>query len=212
MSLESTEPPDDQPDERPDERPRGQRRRLLDDPRAIRAMAHPIRLDLQSLIGRAGRITAADAARSLGISHALASHHLRQLAKYGFVEQAGAADNRERPWQLVHTSISVEGIEDQPGGADAVDVLERLTAERALEMLARWQERKASMPEGWRKNSGIGNSTVYLTEAELAEVVAMFEKTLTDYVERRPLDDLASRPEGSLPVTFTMIVVPETGL
>src|SRR5262245_4524256 len=91
-----------------------QRRRLLDDPRTIRALAHPTRLELHNIVGRAGQITAADAARELGISHALASHHLRQLAKYGFVHQVEGADNRERPWQLVHTSHSVEGIEEQP--------------------------------------------------------------------------------------------------
>ena len=75
----------------------GQRRRLLDDPRSIRAMAHPLRLELRSIVGRSGRITAAEAARELGISHALASHHLRQLAKYGFVEQVDGPDRKQRP-------------------------------------------------------------------------------------------------------------------
>ena len=65
----------------------GQRWRLIDDPVAIRALAHPLRHDLMGIIGRLGRATTADAARELGISHGLASHHLRQLAKYGFVEQ-----------------------------------------------------------------------------------------------------------------------------
>src|ERR1700720_3708475 len=60
----------------------GQRWRLLDDPMAIRALAHPLRHDLMSIIGRLGRATTADAAREIGISHGLASHHLRQLAKY----------------------------------------------------------------------------------------------------------------------------------
>ena len=82
------------------------RTRLLNDPLAIRAMAHPVRLDLQSLLGREGPMTAADAARRLGISQALASHHLRQLAKYDFVEPAPGKDNRERPWRLVSTSQS----------------------------------------------------------------------------------------------------------
>jgi DNA-binding MarR family transcriptional regulator len=59
-----------------------------------------------SIIGRLGRATTADAARELGISHGLASHHLRQLAKYGFVEQVAGKDHRERPWRLVATSSS----------------------------------------------------------------------------------------------------------
>ena len=82
----------------------GQRWRLLDDPLVIRALAHPLRLDLMSIIGRLGQATTADAARELGISHGLASHHLRQLAKYGFVEHAAGKDNRERPWRLAATS------------------------------------------------------------------------------------------------------------
>lgn len=49
-------------------------------------------------------MTAADAGRRLGISQALASHHLRQLAKYGFVEAAPGRDNRERPWRTASTS------------------------------------------------------------------------------------------------------------
>src|SRR5215472_1823043 len=104
----------------PAPRLRGQRRRLLDDPLSMRALAHPLRLQLQAIVGRAGSITTADAARELGISHGLASHHLHQLAKYGFIRQVSGADNRERPWQLVATSLSYEGLEDQPGGASAV--------------------------------------------------------------------------------------------
>ena len=46
-----------------------QRWRLLDDPVAIRALAHPLRHDLMSIIGRLGQATTADAAREIGISH-----------------------------------------------------------------------------------------------------------------------------------------------
>jgi DNA-binding transcriptional ArsR family regulator len=190
------------------DQPPGQRRRLLDDPRSMRALAHPLRLELQSIVGRAGRITTADAARELGISHGLASHHLHQLAKYGFVEQVGGADNRERPWRLVSTSISHEGLDATPGGAAAVAVYEQVTAERALEGFLDWQERRASWPADWREHSGFGRSTVYLTESELAEVVGAMEQLLLTYIEERPLDDLESRPAGSVPVDFSLFVVP----
>src|SRR6266516_4014403 len=79
----------------------GRRWRVLDDPVAIRALAHPLRTGLMDIVGRLGRATTAEAARELGISHGLASHHLRQLAKYGFVEQVTGKDHRERPWRLV---------------------------------------------------------------------------------------------------------------
>src|ERR1051325_10840587 len=136
MSLESGQQPER----------RGQRRRLLDDPRSMRAMAPPLRLELQSIIGRLGKATTADAARELGISHGLASHHLRQLAKYGFVEQVAGKDHRERPWRLVATSYTWSRARETAEGSAAVDVLEQLTAERAVEALLDWQQRRADWP------------------------------------------------------------------
>jgi predicted ArsR family transcriptional regulator len=201
MSLESTGEPDSQAQ-------RGQRRRLLDDPLSIRALAHPLRLELQSIVGRTGKITAADAARELGISHALASHHLRQLAKYGFVEQIEGADARERPWRLVHTSYSAEGIDERAGGAAALAVLEQVTAERAVEDLIDWHERRGDWSEGWRRNTGVGRSTLYLTESEVVQLTEAMDGLLAEYAEQRPLDDIASRPAGSVPVELTLIVVP----
>src|SRR3954471_7410443 len=106
------------------------RSRLLNDPLAIRAMAHPVRLDLQSLLGREGPMTAAEAARRLGISQALASHHLRQLAKYGYVEPADAGDNRERPWRVTHTSSRMEPG-DSAEAWEATEALERFFVERS---------------------------------------------------------------------------------
>lgn len=196
--------------ENPQDRSRGgQRRRLIDDPRSIRALADPLRLRLHSIVGRSGQITAADAARELGISHALASHHLRQLAKYGFVEQIQGADRRARPWRQVHTSYTVEGVDEQPGGAAAVAVLEQVTAEQAVTELVEWHSRRSEWSAGWRENTGLGRSTLYLTEHELVELVAAIDAKLADYAEKRPLDDLAARPPGSVPVEFTVMVVPK---
>jgi DNA-binding MarR family transcriptional regulator len=184
-----------------------QRLRLLDDPVVIRALAHPLRLDLQALIGRAGQITAADAARELGISHGLASHHLRQLAKYGFVEQVPGKDNRERPWRLTHTSTSWRDAIATPEGAAAAAVFEEVLAERAVVNLRDWLRRREDWPAEWQPHTGVGTSTIYLTLPELAELDAAMDALIKRYVDERPLDDLASRPEGSVPVDITQIVV-----
>jgi len=174
----------------------------------MRALAHPLRLELQAIVGRAGRITTADAARELGISHGLASHHLHQLAKYGFVEQVTGADNRERPWQLVHTSVSYEGLDEKPGGPAAVAAFEQMAAERTLEGFLSWQDRRDNWPAGWRKHTGLGRSTVYLTESELGGLVDAIEKLIMRYADERPLDDLSARPPGAVPVDFSLFVVP----
>jgi DNA-binding MarR family transcriptional regulator len=191
MSLESEDP---------------RRRRLLDDPLAIRAMAHPVRLDLQALLGREGPLTAADAARRLGISQALASHHLRQLAKYDFVEPAPGKDNRERPWRLVSTSQSWRGARLTSEGAAAADILEQLIAERALNNLTDWQQRRRTEPDVLVENSGISHTGIYLTAAELAELEEQISALLQRYVDERPIDDKSTRPPGSRLVDITRIV------
>ena len=185
-----------------------QRWRLIDDPVAIRALAHPLRHELMSIIGRLGRATTADAARELGISHGLASHHLRQLAKYGFVEQVKGKDHRERPWRLVATSYNWSEATATAEGSTAVDVLEQVFAERALEAFLDWQQRRKSWPQAWQKRSGLGVSNVYLTQAELAGITAAFDAMLMRYISERPIDDVTTRPAGSVPVNFTLFTVP----
>jgi DNA-binding transcriptional ArsR family regulator len=189
----------------------GQRWRLLDDPLAIRALAHPLRHELMSIIGRLGRATTADAARELGISHGLASHHLRQLAKYGFVEQVKGKDHRERPWRLVATSYNWSPATATTEGSHAVDVLEQVLAEQALSDFLDWQQRRKTWPKAWREHSGIGTSTIYLTQAELAGLAESIDALINHYANERPLDDVASRPPASVPVDFTFFAMPRSG-
>lgn len=193
MSLEISEP-----------RPR----RILDDPVAIRALAHPLRLRLHEIVGRDGPITAAEAGRQLGISHGLASHHLRQLAKYGFVEPAPAADGRERPWRVTSTSQTWRGIDAVAGGAAAGDLLEQVIVERGLANLIAWQRRRDDAPRGVAEHSGVEHSTLYLTPAEIERLDADIAALLEPLVARRRLGDVAARPPGAIPFDVTIVAVP----
>jgi hypothetical protein len=47
---------------------------------------------------------------------------------------------------------------------------------------------------------------VYLTTDELAAVVNGVDALIKPYVDARPLDDAATRPEGSMPVDLTYLV------
>src|SRR3954447_2036414 len=71
----------------------------LTDPRAMRALAHPVRMALIGLLRREGPMTATQAAERLGESSGTCSFHFRQLAKYGFCEEAGGGRGREKPWR-----------------------------------------------------------------------------------------------------------------
>jgi predicted ArsR family transcriptional regulator len=182
-------------------------RRVVTDPLALRALAHPLRLKIWGLVGREGRLTAADAARQLGISQALASHHLRQLAKYGYVERGSAGDNRERPWQITATSNTFAG-DDSPESQESVEFLDRYMAEQAALQLADWQERRTDEDPAWSEHSGVSQSLLYLTADELAELSQAWHKLTYAYAQRRPLGDAASRGPGVKPVNFTLVKAP----
>jgi hypothetical protein len=67
---------------------------------AMRALAHPVRLHLLNLLVSEAQLTSTRASELTGETVANCSFHLRQLAKYGFVEEAQGGDRREHPWRL----------------------------------------------------------------------------------------------------------------
>ncbi|MDF1605067.1 helix-turn-helix domain-containing protein [Nocardioides sp. YIM 152315] len=101
-----------------------------DDPRILRAIAHPTRNRILAELHASGSIRAADVARMLDIPANQASFHLRQLAKYGVVEEAPdeARDRRDRVWRLVDADgirFRTQDLLDQPGGEAAWEVFRR---------------------------------------------------------------------------------------
>jgi DNA-binding transcriptional ArsR family regulator len=99
----------------------------LSDPRVLRAIAHPVRNRVLDELHASGPARAADIARELGIPANQASFHLRQLAKYGLVEEApeAARDKRDRVWRASATAgyrVELGTLAEQPGGRAAVEV------------------------------------------------------------------------------------------
>ncbi len=101
-----------------------------DDPRILRAIAHPTRNRILSELFASGSLRAADIARIVDIPANQASFHLRQLAKYGLVEEAPdeARDKRDRVWRLADAegiSLRTRDMIEQPGGEAAYAVFQR---------------------------------------------------------------------------------------
>lgn len=182
------------------------RTRTVDDPLALRALAHPLRLELTGLVAREGSLTAADAARQLGISHALASHHLRQLAKYGFIERADAHDSREHPWRVTATSMDLTPTE--PAARAPADVIQRHDVDRAAAQLVGWQQRRDQEDPRWAELAGATGGLLYLTPDELADVLRAWAAIIEPLAERRPVGHPARRPADAAPVSFTLVAVP----
>jgi DNA-binding transcriptional ArsR family regulator len=161
----------------------------ITDPKALRALAHPLRLDLIELLAALGPTTAAGCGRRLGISQASCSFHLRQLAKYGYVEQAPpTGDSRERPWQLVDLEQSWSSVE---GGA-AAEQLERVFVQREADRILHWATTSSKEPEPWRRASFMGGMTLPVTTAELEAIGDQLRAVLEPYAGR--LSDPSSRP------------------
>src|SRR5580658_642086 len=91
----------------------------LTDPRALRAYAHPTRLALIGLLRSDGPQTATQAAGAIGESVASCSFHLRQMAKYGLVEEAGGGRGREKPWQATAMVTDLDPAGSDPATAAA---------------------------------------------------------------------------------------------
>jgi DNA-binding transcriptional ArsR family regulator len=102
----------------------------LGDPRVLRAIAHPIRNRILTELDASGPLRAADVAVRLGIPANSASFHLRQLAKFGLVEEdpGAARDRRDRVWKATDEdgyNIQLDEIEKMPGGKAASAVFRR---------------------------------------------------------------------------------------
>ncbi|MHB8246742.1 MAG: helix-turn-helix domain-containing protein [Acidimicrobiales bacterium] len=181
--------------------------RRVSDARTLRALAHPVRIALIETLSLRGALTATEAAELIGESPTTCSFHLRQLAKYGFVEEAGGGKGRARPWQMssIGMTISTEG--DDPEAELAAGALMRLLHERQLDRYRTWLQTRASYPKAWQKAAGESEHVFYLTVEELealsAELLAFL---LPRYRER--LTDLAARPAGAIPVELLLFTYP----
>jgi predicted ArsR family transcriptional regulator len=180
--------------------------RKLSDPRAMRAMAHPTRLELMELLGREGQLTATRAGELMGLSPANCSFHLRQLAKYGFVEEAGAGAGRNRPWRLVSLSHEWSESELDDEGSAAASALSMVVLEREMERLAVWFERQRDEPVEWRDASTSSTAIVYLTVDELRDLADVLRDLVGKHVGR--MADPSLRPPGARPVAFISAAYP----
>jgi predicted ArsR family transcriptional regulator len=162
----------------------------ISDPKAITALAHPLRLDLLELLTAIGPATAARCGRILGVPQANCSFHLRQLARYGFVEDAGPGrDRRERQWRLPDSQPTIRVA----AGGDAVvrRQLERVVVEREMQAILNYAEREDDeAPEGQhqvpagRAQPSIVTAVAVMTADDAAEIKEKWKALIEPYVAR----------------------------
>jgi DNA-binding transcriptional ArsR family regulator len=180
--------------------------RELTDPRTMRALAHPVRLALLEALAHHGPLTATEAAEHVGESPSNCSFHLRQLGKYGFVEEAEGGRGRRRPWRAVTIGTSFTDVHADTETALAANTLSRVIVERLLARARAGLEQRHLLPDEWRAVTGSSDMTLYVTPEEMKELDEAILAKLWAYRER--IADPAKRPEGSRPLQVAVFAYP----
>jgi hypothetical protein len=160
----------------------------------LRALAHPLRWKLFDIVFREGTATATRCAALTGESVASCSYHLNILGKYRYLEPVPGS-GKEKPWRSISTRQDMS-----PPGPELAD---RLASEAATEAflehefdrLRGWWRLRDAEPEDWRKATGLGGVTTWVTAEELQQMQDEIRSVLERYTDRS--DDPSLRPSGS---------------
>jgi hypothetical protein len=148
----------------------------------------------------------------LGESPTNCAFHLRTLAKYGFVEEAGGGKGRERPWRRAYGRMSWQARQGDEQFRLAGQALNQVWLDRVLSRARRSLAATTSWQEGFEDGLGGSASMLYVTPDEARELYAELMKTVERtigqdhrFTERR---DPAHRPPGAVPVEFVLLGYP----
>ena len=165
--------------------------RVVDDPRALRALAHPLRQQILRRLSQEGPATSAILARELGEDRGATSFHLRQLGRYGFVVvDASLSSGRRKFWRVAPEDLRFPKLPDGPASEATEAVMTQLWGD-SLAQLARFYDRG----DPWHTESELSHATLRLTQDELRAFIAEYLELLRRYV--RPAEEA---PSGARPV------------
>jgi DNA-binding transcriptional ArsR family regulator len=181
-----------------------QRTLTTSDPVTIRALTHPLRLELLDVL-RDGPATATECAGATGESVASCSFHLRTLAKYGFIEPAERR-GREKPWQLATDRQDFRPGED-PDSVRALGAIAEVYTDRALGHFRLWLSRLSEEPHDWQQSSFVSGSSFWATADEVAELGRAIGELTAGFDSRK--EDPSQRPDGARPVRLVATAHPD---
>lgn len=181
------------------------------DTKGLRALAHPVRVQLLGLLRKHGPATATQLALRLDLNTGATSYHLRQLYAAGFVEEDSERGNaRERWWRALHEETrlnSAEMIESDPEATLAylrgVSAAHALLAQRALNAFP-------TMPPAWREVADLSDYVLRLTPGEADSLRTELREVIARYRQDTP-DQAAGAPRDAERVELVVHALPEPG-
>ncbi|WP_250447789.1 helix-turn-helix domain-containing protein [Actinotalea sp. C106] len=170
-------------------------RPIITDPERIRALAHPLRMDLLDYLDGAGEATATQCAERTGETVANCSFHLRTLAKAGFIEPAEPR-GREKPWRPVSKGGRRLDVDpENPASLRAIGELVGLTVLREADRIRDFIARQETMPAEWQDTVTVTTASFWATPDEMRELVAAVNALAEPFSGRRAAPE--TRPEGA---------------
>ncbi|MER7705392.1 helix-turn-helix domain-containing protein [Kitasatospora sp. NPDC097605] len=177
------------------------------DAKGLRALAHPVRVQLVGLLRKNGPSTATRLAEQLGLNSGATSYHLRQLAAAGFVaEDTERGNARDRWWKAVHqvtvwtdTDLAEQEPEAAMGYLRSILASHALIAQTALNSLE-------TMPVEWRHSMDLSDMVLQLTPEEARSLAAELAAVIARY---RRIEPGAPVPEGTDRVAVVVHVLPD---
>lgn len=182
--------------------------REVTDARTMRALSHPVRIALVEELWAGGALTATELGERIGETPTTCSFHLRQLAKYGWVEEAGGGKGRARPWRMTSLGFQIPGVQEDPESIVATNVLTGMFRERQLARYGAWRQARYSWPLEWREATTDSQYYFYLTVEELSGLSKDLHAVLGKWFSPERITDPSRRPPGSVPVELLALSYP----
>ncbi|MCF1645017.1 ArsR/SmtB family transcription factor [Streptomyces indiaensis] len=158
------------------------------DARSLRGLAHPLRMQLLDALRFGGPATASQLAQKLGESSGATSYHLRQLAEYGFVEDAPEhGKGRERWWKAVHSGLRFDDsllADSDPAVRGAADMYLHEVATTQTRALSTWLGNRDAWTEEWSRSWDMSSATLSLTPELTRELVEKMHALVETYRDR----------------------------
>jgi DNA-binding transcriptional ArsR family regulator len=183
------------------------------DGRSLRALAHPLRVQMLGLLRADGPATASQLALRTGQSSGSTSYHLRQLEAAGFVAEATDRGNaRDRWWRAVHRSTAFDlppdsDEETKAVGEEYLRAVAYTYAHKLDASIAALPTLDADLGQGWSQGFTMSDYSLRLTLEEALELAAELEQIATRYRHDHP-DHPADAAEGAQRVVLQFQVMP----
>jgi DNA-binding transcriptional ArsR family regulator len=183
--------------------------RNVPDVETLKAVAHPLRAKLLGLLRYEGPATASELGRRLDESSGSMSYHLRQLARYGFVEEDPEQPNRrDRRWRSTHrmTSWSHADLADDPEGREISEALQRRQVLSAIDAFQRWAATRNTLDPRWLDAGGVSDDMLRLTPTQLRRLSEELDEVFARYRDAAP----ESEAEPTAHVRVYQLLLPFT--